>query len=144
VLHEGKPPRRVDNVDTVIFHRGSLGCHQASPRCVDQHLVVRRLIDIHNRVSQRHIYRNCGSSMTRSTRVALRDPHGVSTIVTEPPNYDGPHVPVIVIMTSDSCTYVPHNLKACFPPNRIKSQEYCNIITVYSKYHQSKVAEVLQ
>jgi hypothetical protein len=32
-------------------------------------------------------------------------------IVTEPPNYDGPHAPVIVIMTSDSRTYVPHNLK---------------------------------
>jgi hypothetical protein len=31
--------------------------------------------------------------------------------VTEPPNYDGPHVPVIVIMTTDSRTYVPHNLK---------------------------------
>jgi hypothetical protein len=31
--------------------------------------------------------------------------------VTEPPNYDGPHVHVIVIMTSDSRTYVPHNLK---------------------------------
>jgi hypothetical protein len=31
--------------------------------------------------------------------------------VTEPPNYDGPHVPVIVIMTSGSRTYVPHNLK---------------------------------
>jgi hypothetical protein len=31
--------------------------------------------------------------------------------VTEPPNYDGPHIPVIVIMTSDSCTYVLHNLK---------------------------------
>jgi hypothetical protein len=31
--------------------------------------------------------------------------------VTEPPNYDGPHVHVIVIMTSDNRTYVPHNLK---------------------------------
>jgi hypothetical protein len=31
--------------------------------------------------------------------------------VTEPPNYDGPHVPVIVIMTFDNRTYVPHNLK---------------------------------
>jgi hypothetical protein len=31
--------------------------------------------------------------------------------VTEPPNYDGPHVPVIVIMTSESRTYVSHNLK---------------------------------
>jgi hypothetical protein len=31
--------------------------------------------------------------------------------VTEPPNYDGPHVPVIVIMTSNNRTYVPHNLK---------------------------------
>jgi hypothetical protein len=64
--------------------------------------------------------------------------------VTEPPNSDGPHVPVIVIMTSDSRTYVPHNLKACFPPNRIQSQEYCNITTIYSKYYQSKVVKVLQ
>jgi hypothetical protein len=31
--------------------------------------------------------------------------------VTEPPNYDGPQVPVIAIMTSDSRTYVHHNLK---------------------------------
>jgi hypothetical protein len=34
-----------------------------------------------------------------------------SVVVTEPHNYDDPHVPVIVIMTSDSHTYVPHNLK---------------------------------
>jgi hypothetical protein len=31
--------------------------------------------------------------------------------VTEPPNYDGPHVHVMVIMISDSRTYIPHNLK---------------------------------
>jgi hypothetical protein len=31
--------------------------------------------------------------------------------VTEPPNYDGPQVHAIVIMTSDSRTYVHHNLK---------------------------------
>jgi hypothetical protein len=31
--------------------------------------------------------------------------------VIEPPNYDGPHISVLVIMTSDSRTYVPHNLK---------------------------------
>jgi hypothetical protein len=31
--------------------------------------------------------------------------------VTEPSNYDGPHVPAIVVMTSDNRTYVPHNLK---------------------------------
>jgi hypothetical protein len=31
--------------------------------------------------------------------------------VTEPHNYDGPHVPVIVRMTFDNRTYVPHNLK---------------------------------
>jgi hypothetical protein len=36
---------------------------------------------------------------------------GLRAHVTEPPNYDGPHVPVIVIMNSDSRTYVPHNLK---------------------------------
>jgi hypothetical protein len=34
--------------------------------------------------------------------------------VTEPPNYDDPHVPAIVIMTSYSRTYVPHNLKGIF------------------------------
>jgi hypothetical protein len=76
-------------VDIVIFHRGSLGCHQASPRCVDQHLMVRRLIGIHNRAlpkSTARTYRKCGSSMTHSTRVALREPHGVSTIpLTNPP-----------------------------------------------------------
>jgi hypothetical protein len=32
-------------------------------------------------------------------------------IVIESPNYDGPHVPVIVIITSDRRTYVSHNLK---------------------------------
>jgi hypothetical protein len=32
-------------------------------------------------------------------------------LVTEPPNYDGPPVPVIVIMISDNRTYVSHNLK---------------------------------
>jgi hypothetical protein len=26
-------------------------------------------------------------------------------------NYDGPHVPIIVIMTSNNHTYVSHNLK---------------------------------
>jgi hypothetical protein len=34
-----------------------------------------------------------------------------TAVVTEPPNYDVPHVPVIVIMTYNSRTYVPHNLK---------------------------------
>jgi hypothetical protein len=33
------------------------------------------------------------------------------SIVTEPSNYNGPHIPVIVVMTSDSRTYVPRNLK---------------------------------
>jgi hypothetical protein len=43
-------------------------------------------------------------------------PSGIasSSTVTEPPNYNGPHVLVIVIMTSDSRTYVPHNLKGLF------------------------------
>jgi hypothetical protein len=61
-----------------------------------------------------------------------------SGTVAEPPNYDGPHVPVIVIMTSDSRTYVPYNLKG------LLSSKQDLITTVYSKYHQSKVAEVLQ
>jgi hypothetical protein len=40
-----------------------------------------------------------------------RSPSDRMRLVTEAPNYDGPHVLVIVIMTSDSRTYVPHNLK---------------------------------
>jgi hypothetical protein len=36
---------------------------------------------------------------------------GPLLLVTEPSNYDGPHVSIIVIMTSDNHTYVPHNLK---------------------------------
>jgi hypothetical protein len=35
----------------------------------------------------------------------------IGPIVTEPPNYDGPQAHVIAIMTSDSRTYVHHNLK---------------------------------
>jgi hypothetical protein len=50
-----------------------------------------------------------GLSPDREVEFVIELKHG--TAVTEPPNYDGPHVPVIVIMTSDSRTYVPHNLK---------------------------------
>jgi hypothetical protein len=58
-------------------------------------------------------------------------------------NYDGPHVAVIVIITSDSYTYVPHNLKGLlsFEQDSITGvfQYYNNLF----KYHQSKRAEVL-
>jgi hypothetical protein len=50
--------------------------------------------------------------------------------VTEPLNYDGPHVPVIVIMTSDSRTYVPHNLKGML------SSEH-DLITGVLQYYNS-------
>jgi hypothetical protein len=46
-------------------------------------------------------------AMTATTRGGWGAVQGV----TEPPNYDGPHKPVMVIMTSNSRTYVPHNLK---------------------------------
>ena len=54
------------------------------------HLVVRRLIGItrqaHTSGTARTYPKNEGSSMTRSTRVALRDPRVVSTILlTNPP-----------------------------------------------------------
>jgi hypothetical protein len=49
--------------------------------------------------------------------------------VTKPPNYDGPHVPVIVIMISDSRTYVPHNLKGML------SSEQDSIIGVLQYYN---------
>ena len=55
------------------------------------HLVVRRLIGITHQGRMSGTTRNYpkseGSSMTRSTRVALRNPHGVSTIpLTDPPS----------------------------------------------------------
>jgi hypothetical protein len=56
-------------------------------------------------------------------------------LVIEPPNYDGPHVPVIVIMTSDNRTYVSHNLKGLLSSEHDPITGVCNITTVYSKYH---------
>jgi hypothetical protein len=44
-------------------------------------------------------------------------------------NYDGPHVPVIVIMTFDSYTYVPHNIKG------LLSSEQDPIIGVLQYYN---------
>jgi hypothetical protein len=44
------------------------------------------------------------------TIVSKNDPF-TEVGVTEPPNYDGPQVHVIAIMTFDSRTYVHHNLK---------------------------------
>jgi hypothetical protein len=45
------------------------------------------------------------------SRYSRGSPLGKLKAVIEPHNYDDPHIPVIVIMTFDSCTYVPHNLK---------------------------------
>jgi hypothetical protein len=80
-----------DNVDTVIFSRGSLGCHQAtSPLCRLLTWLVWRLIGITRQARMSGTAKTYpeseGSSMTHSTRVALRDPRGVSTIpLTNPP-----------------------------------------------------------
>jgi hypothetical protein len=54
--------------------------------------------------------------------------------VTEPPNYDGPQVPVIAIVTSDSHTYVYHNLKGLLSSEQDPITGVLNITTVYSKY----------
>jgi hypothetical protein len=54
------------------------------PRCVDQHLVVWRLIGIPtNRAltyGAARTYRKCGSSMILFNRVALRGSRGASTV----------------------------------------------------------------
>jgi hypothetical protein len=63
--------------------------------------------------------------------------------VTEPPNYDGPHVPIIVIMTFDSRTYVPHNLKGLFSSEQDPITGVLQYYNSLFKYLQSKVAEVL-
>ena len=60
------------------------------PIVLTSHLVVWRLIGItrqaHTWGTTRTYPKSEGNSMTRSTRVALRDPHGVSTIpLTNPP-----------------------------------------------------------
>jgi hypothetical protein len=80
-----------DNVDTVIFlPRFTWLPSSYVPVVLTAHLVVRRLIDITRQArtlgTARTYPKSEGSSMTRSTRVALRDPRGVSTIpLTNPP-----------------------------------------------------------
>jgi hypothetical protein len=58
-------------------------------------------------------------------------------------NYDGPHVPVIVIMTFDSHTYVPHNLKGLLFSEQDLITGVLQYYNSLFKYHQSKSAEVL-
>ena len=80
-----------NKVDTMIF----LLRFTCLPTCyvpvvLTAHLVVRWLIGITRQArtsgTTRTYLESEGSSMTRSTRVALRDPHGVSTIpLTNPP-----------------------------------------------------------
>ena len=76
-----------------FFSRGSLGCHQASLRYVDRSLGGSAANWHHPpspHVSTTRTYpKSEGSSMTGSTRVALRDPHGVSTIplINPPPEH---------------------------------------------------------
>jgi hypothetical protein len=64
-------------------------------------------------------------------------PTGHPITVTEPPNYDGPHVPVIVIMTSDGRTYVPHNLKGLLSseqdPITGVLQYYNNLLKIFNR-----------
>ena len=80
-----------NKVDTVIFSRGSRACQHTSPVVSTTHLVVRRLIGITRQARTSGTVRTYpeskGSSMTRSTRVALRGSRGVSTItLTNPPS----------------------------------------------------------
>jgi hypothetical protein len=65
--------------------------------------------------------------------------------VTEPPNYDGPQVHVIAIMTSDSRTYVHHNVKGLLSSEQdliTGVLQYYN--SLFKNIQQSKVAEILQ
>jgi hypothetical protein len=76
--------------DTVILSQGSLGCHQASPRCVD-HSLSGSAANWHHLPSphvghRKNLPTSEGSSMTCSTIVALRGSCGVSTVpLTNPP-----------------------------------------------------------
>ena len=80
-----------NNGDTVIFlSRFTCLPTRYVPVVSTAHLVVRWLIDITRQArtsATARIYPESeDSSMTRSTRVSLRDPHGVSTIaLTNPP-----------------------------------------------------------
>ena len=75
-----------NNVDTMIFSpEVHVFANTLVPVVSTAHLVVRRLIGIthqaHTSGTIRTYPESKGSSMTRSTRIALRDPRGVSTIV---------------------------------------------------------------
>jgi hypothetical protein len=80
-----------DNVDMVIFlPRFTWLPPSYVPIMSTAHLVVRQLIGTTHQACLSGIARTYltseGSSMTRSTRVSLRDPHGVRTIpLTNPP-----------------------------------------------------------
>ena len=73
-----------------FFSQGSRVCQHASPRCVDRSLGG-SVANWHHSPSPHVEHRKNlsireGSSKTRSTRVALHDPRGVSTIpLTNPP-----------------------------------------------------------
>ena len=73
-----------DNVDTVIFSRGSLVATKLVPVVSTAHLVVRRLIGITRQArtlgATRTYPKSEGSSMTCSIRVTLRGSRGASTI----------------------------------------------------------------
>jgi hypothetical protein len=91
------------------------------------------------RRNRRHVAASGSSRRGEATGEEARWPS-----VTEPPNYDGPHVPVIIIVTSDSRTYVPHNLKGLLSSEQDPITGVLQYYNSLFKYHQSKVAEVLQ
>jgi hypothetical protein len=80
-----------DNVDMVIFLSRFTWLPQSYvPVVLTAHLVVQRLIGITHQAclsgTARTYLTSEGSSMTRSTRVSLRNPRGLSTIpLTNPP-----------------------------------------------------------
>ena len=81
-----------NNVDTMIFSRGSLGCHQATSPLRQAPRLPPVLLLVVTRKSHsptwsayhklKHLTRSDHLSLftSRSTRVALRDPRGVSTV----------------------------------------------------------------
>ena len=85
-----------------IFPRGSRACRHASPRCVDHHLVVRRLSGVHNHVLTR-IPQEPTTSVIAQCHAQLVIPFGSS-----PGQGSNPHNSSTGVWRRQSPT--PHNL----------------------------------
>jgi hypothetical protein len=136
LLHTWRPHRQRPFTLALHQHQSSCNLHlqylaknQSTQRC--QSLITPR--SDHPPVLEPHMVlirahqdptRKCGSSMTRSTRVALRDPNGVSTIPLTKPSLE---LRTISLRASTEPQYTKPSRR--WQPTRVTSTPACNTNT---------------